>query len=190
MRLIEIFILGVGLSMDAFAVSICKGLSVGKMKAKYALIAGAYFGGFQALMPLIGYYIGAQFADLITKYSHWVAFVILAIIGASMIRESFSKEKEETSASFSFKTMLPMAIATSIDALAVGVALSLSLSPDESIFLPVTLIGLTTFVFSAAGVKIGNVFGDKFESKAEFAGGVILILVGLKLLLDGLGVFG
>lgn len=191
MSLIESFILGVGLSMDAFAVSICKGLSVGKMKAKYALIAGAYFGGFQALMPLIGYYIGAQFADLITKYSHWVAFVILAIIGANMIRESFSKEKEETSASFSFKTMLPMAIATSIDALAVGVALSLSLSPDESIFLPVTLlIGLTTFVFSAAGVKIGNVFGDKFESKAEFAGGVILILVGLKLLLDGLGVFG
>ena len=181
---------GVGLSMDAFAVSSCKGLSVGKMKAKYALIAGAYFGGFQALMPLIGYYIGAQFADLITKYSHWVAFVILAIIGANMIRESFSKEKEETSASFSFKTMLPMAIATSIDALAVGVALSLSLSPDESILLPVTLIGLTTFVFSAAGVKIGNVFGDKFESKAEFAGGVILILVGLKLLLDGLGVFG
>lgn len=189
MSFIEIFILAVGLSMDAFAVSVCKGLSVGKMKAKYALIAGAYFGGFQALMPLIGYYIGSQFAELITKYSHWVAFILLALIGANMIRESFSKEKEEASASFSFKTMLPMAIATSIDALAVGVALSLSLG-DASIYPPVLIIGITTFVISAAGVKIGNVFGDKFESKAEFAGGVILILVGLKLLLDGLGVFG
>ena len=190
MSFLEIFIIGVGLSMDAFAVSICKGLSVSKMKARYAFIAGAYFGGFQALMPLIGYYIGSQFADLITKYSHWVAFVILAIIGANMIRESFSQEKEETSASFSPKTMLPMAVATSIDALAVGVALSLSLAEGESIFPPVIIIGLTTFVFSAVGVKIGNVFGDKFESKAEFAGGAILILVGLKLLLDGLGVFG
>ena len=190
MSFLEVFIIGVGLSMDAFAVSVCKGLSVSKMKARYALIAGAYFGGFQALMPLIGYYIGSQFAEFITKYSHWVAFIILAVIGANMIRESFSAEKEETSASFSFKTMLPMAIATSIDALAVGVALSLSLTPDVSIFPPVIIIGLTTFVFYAAGVKIGNVFGDKFESKAEFAGGVILILVGLKLLLDGLGVFG
>lgn len=189
MSFIEIFILAVGLSMDAFAVSVCKGLSVGKMKAKYALIAGAYFGGFQALMPLIGYYIGSQFAELITKYSHWVAFILLALIGVNMIRESFSKEKEEASASFSFKTMLPMAIDTSIDALAVGVALSLSLG-DASIYPPVLIIGFTTFVISAAGVKIGNVFGDKFESKAEFAGGVILILVGLKLLLDGLGVFG
>lgn len=189
MGFVELFLIGVGLSMDAFAVSICKGLGMKRLNMGQALVIGLFFGGFQALMPLIGYYIGSQFAELITKYSHWVAFILLALIGVNMIRESFSKEKEEASASFSFKTMLPMAIATSIDALAVGVALSLSLG-DASIYPPVLIIGFTTFVISAAGVKIGNVFGDKFESKAEFAGGVILILVGLKLLLDGLGVFG
>ena len=176
--------------MDAFAVSICKGLSVRKMKLRHALIAGAYFGGFQALMPLIGYYIGSQFADLITKFSHWVAFILLLIIGANMIRESFSKEEDECSDSFSPRAMLPMAVATSIDALAVGVALSLSLWEGESIFPPVIIIGITTFLFSAVGVKIGNVFGDKYKSKAELVGGIILILLGVKLLLDGLGVFG
>lgn len=190
MGFLEIFLLAVGLSMDAFAVSICKGLSVRKMKLKHALIAGAYFGGFQALMPLIGYYIGSQFADLITKFSHWVAFILLLIIGANMIRESFSKEEEECSDSFSPRAMLPMAVATSIDALAVGVALSLSLGEGESIFPPVIIIGITTFLFSAVGVKIGNVFGDKYKSKAELVGGIILILLGVKLLLDGLGVFG
>lgn len=190
MNFLEIFVLAVGLSMDAFAVSICKGLSVSKMRPRHALIAGAYFGGFQALMPLIGYFIGSQFAELITRFSHWIAFVILAVIGTNMIRESFSKEDEEQSDSFSVRAMLPMAIATSIDALAVGVALSLSLGAGESIFPPVIIIGITTFIFSAVGVKIGNVFGDRFKSKAELAGGVMLILVGLKLLLDGLGVFG
>ena len=184
----EIFVLAVGLSMDAFAVSICKGLSVRKMKLRHALIAGAYFGGFQALMPLIGYYIGSQFADLITKFSHWVAFILLLIIGANMIRESFSKEEDECSDSFSPRAMLPMAVATSIDALAVGVALSLSLGEGESIFPPVIIIGITTFLFSAVGVKIGNVFGDKYKSKAELVGGIILILLGVKLLLDGLQV--
>lgn len=188
MGFVEIFVLAVGLSMDAFAVSVCKGLSVTKMKPRHALIAGAYFGGFQALMPLIGYYIGSQFAAFIEKYSHWVAFILLALIGVNMIKESFSKEKEDCSDSFSFKTMLPMAIATSIDALAVGVALSLSLGEGESIFPPVLIIGATTFILSAVGVKIGNVFGDKYKSRAEFCGGVILIFVGLKLLLDGLGV--
>ena len=181
MGFLEIFALAVGLSMDAFAVSICKGLSVRKMKLRHALIAGAYFGGFQALMPLIGYYIGSQFADLITKF---------LIIGANMIRESFSKEEDECSDSFSPRAMLPMAVATSIDALAVGVALSLSLGEGESIFPPVIIIGITTFLFSAVGVKIGNVFGDKYKSKAELVGGIILILLGVKLLLDGLGVFG
>ena len=164
-------------------------ITIGKTKAKHCLTAGLYFGIFQALMPLAGYLLASTVASRISGCSHYIAFILLALIGANMIRESFSKEKEETSASFSFKTMLPMAIATSIDALAVGVALSLSLG-DASIYPPVLIIGLTTFVISAAGVKIGNVFGDKFESKAEFAGGVILILVGLKLLLDGLGVFG
>ncbi len=189
MDFLEIFVLAVGLSMDAFAVSICKGLSVSKMRPRHALTAGAYFGGFQALMPLIGYFIGSQFAEFITHFSHWIAFVILVVIGINMIRESFSKEEEDCNDSFSFRAMLPMAIATSIDALAVGVALSLSMSADESIFPPIIIIGATTFIFSAVGVKIGNVFGDKFKSKAEFAGGIMLILVGIKLLLDGLGVF-
>lgn len=190
MSFFEIFMLAVGLSMDAFAVSVCKGLSVAKVKPRHALTAGAYFGGFQALMPLIGYLIGSQFADLITKFSHWIAFILLLIIGINMIRESFSKEEEECSDSFSPRAMLPMAIATSIDALAVGVALSLSLGEDESILSPVIVIGVITFIFSAAGVEIGNVFGGKFKSKAELAGGIILILLGVKLLLDGMGVWG
>lgn len=182
MSLIEIFILAIGLSMDAFAVSICKGLSVKKLKPKHCLIAGLYFGGFQAGMPLIGYFLGKQFEWLITSIDHWIAFVLLSLIGLNMIKESFEKD-EELNDSFSFKTMLPLAIATSIDALAVGITfacLKVQIAPA------VTLIGVTTFVISTFGVKIGNIFGTKFKSKAEFIGGTVLILIGIKILIEHL----
>lgn len=187
MNLIELFILAVGLSMDAFAVSICKGLATKEVSVKQMGIAGLWFGGFQALMPLIGYFLGSAFAKSITSIDHWIAFVLLAFIGGNMIKEAFSGEEEEdVSDSFGVKTMFIMAIATSIDALAVGVTfafLSVNIVPA------VSFIGITTFLFSFVGVKIGNVFGSKYESKAEFAGGVILILIGLKILLEHLGVF-
>ncbi len=191
MSLSELFIIAVGLSMDAFAVAICKGLSVQKAKIKHMLITGLYFGLFQAGMPAIGYFVGKQFASYITRFDHWIAFVLLGLIGANMIRESLSKEEEaekccNKNSSFGFRSMFPMAIATSIDALAIGV--SFALLPDVNIVPAVSFIGITTFIFSFAGVKIGNVFGAKFESKAEFAGGVILILMGLKILLEHLGV--
>lgn len=184
MGLIEIFILAAGLSMDAFAVSICKGLSVRKLKPKHCIIAGLYFGGFQAGMPLLGYLLGTQFESLITSIDHWIAFVLLGLIGANMIRESFS-EPDELNDSFSFKTMLPFAIATSIDALAVGVTFAFL---KVEIFSAVSFIGITTLLFSAIGVKIGNVFGTKFKSKAEFIGGCVLILMGIKILLEHLGI--
>lgn len=184
MGLIEIFILAVGLSMDAFAVSICKGLSVRKLKPKHCIIAGLYFGGFQAGMPLLGYLLGTQFESLITSIDHWIAFVLLGLIGANMIRESFG-EPDELNDSFSFKTMLPLAIATSIDALAVGVTFAFL---KVEIFSAVSFIGITTLLFSAIGVKIGNVFGTKFKSKAEFIGGCVLILMGIKILLEHLGI--
>ncbi|MBE6756567.1 MAG: manganese efflux pump [Ruminococcaceae bacterium] len=189
MSLSELFIIAVGLSMDAFAVAICKGLSVQKAKIKHMLITGLYFGLFQAGMPAIGYFVGKQFASYITRFDHWIAFVLLGLIGANMIRESLSKEEEKCcneNSSFGFRAMFPMAIATSIDALAIGV--SFALLPDVNIVPAVSFIGITTFIFSFAGVKIGNVFGAKFESKAEFVGGVILILMGLKILLEHLGV--
>ncbi|MGN0338938.1 MAG: manganese efflux pump MntP family protein [Lachnospira sp.] len=179
----ELFILAVGLSMDAFAVSVCKGLSLGKIKAKHMCLAGIWFGGFQALMPLVGYFLGSFFADVITKYSHWIAFALLAFLGAKMIKESF--ESEELDDNMGWKTMLVLAVATSIDASAVGVTFAFL---DVNILFAVVLIGVTTFVFSAAGVKIGSVFGEKYKSKAEIAGGIILILIGLKILLDGLGI--
>ena len=179
----ELFILAVGLSMDAFAVSVCKGLSLGKIKAKHMCLAGIWFGGFQALMPLVGYFLGSFFADVITKYSHWIAFALLAFLGAKMIKESF--ESEELDDNMGWKTMLVLAVATSIDASAVGVTFAFL---DVNILLAVILIGVTTFAFSAAGVKIGSVFGEKYKSKAEIAGGIILILIGLKILLDGLGI--
>ena len=178
MSIVELFILAVGLSMDAFAVSICKGLSLGKIKPKHMCIAGAWFGGFQALMPFIGYYLGSLFADMVTRYSHWVAFALLLAIGGNMIKESLGEE-ENVSNDMGFKSMLLLAIATSIDALAVGVSLA---------FLKVLFIGCITFVCSAAGVKIGSIFGDKYQSKAELCGGIILILIGIKILLDGLGI--
>ena len=183
MSIIELFILALGLSMDAFAVSICKGLSVPKQQAKHCLICGVYFGGFQALMPLLGWLLGIRFQSLITNIDHWIAFVLLAVIGANMIKESFSKEEECPDASFGFKTMLTLAVATSIDALAVGVTFAFL---DVTIVPAVLLIGATTFVCSAVGVKIGNVFGNRFQSKAEFLGGLVLIAIGLKILIEHL----
>ena len=171
-------------SMDAFAVSICKGLSLGKIKPKHMCIAGAWFGGFQALMPLIGYYLGSLFADMVTRYSHWVAFALLLAIGGNMIKESLGEE-ENVSNDMGFKSMLLLAIATSIDALAVGVSLAFL---KVAILPAVLFIGCITFVCSAAGVKIGSIFGDKYQSKAELCGGIILILIGIKILLDGLGI--
>ena len=184
MSLIEIILIALSLSMDAFAVSICKGLSVYKMKPKYALIAGAYFGIFQALMPVVGFFLGKQFESLITSIDHWIAFALLVIIGINMIRES-RKESEEVNSSFSFKAMLPMAVATSIDALAVGITFAFL---NADITLSAVIIGVITFVVSAAGVKIGNVFGSRFKSKAELAGGIVLVLMGLKILLEHLGI--
>ena len=189
MQFLSALLLGVGLSMDAFAVSVCKGLAVGKVKPKHMALAGAWFGGFQALMPLIGYYLGSFFRSYIEKADHWVAFILLVLIGANMLREAFSKEDEKPAdASFGFKTMLVMAVATSIDALAAGIALAME--ENANIFVSVACIGVTTFVFSAVGVKVGSVFGEKYKTKAEIAGGVILILLGVKILLEHLGVIG
>lgn len=184
MGLLELFVLAVGLSMDAFAVSVCKGLSLGKIKAKHMCIAGAWFGGFQALMPLVGYLLGSFFAEAITKYDHWIAFVLLVLIGGNMIKETFEKD-EELNDAMDIKTMLLLAIATSIDALAVGVTFAFL---QVQIIPAIAFIGIITFVFSAVGIKIGSIFGTKYKSKAEFVGGVILILIGLKILLEGVGV--
>lgn len=187
MSLAELFIIAVGLSMDAFAVSVCKGLSVQKMKLGHALTCGIYFGGFQALMPLIGYLLGNQFESMITQIDHWIAFVLLGIIGFNMVKESRETEEEKLDCSFGVKAMIPLAIATSIDALAVGVTFAF-LRVD--IFWAVTFIGVVTFVLSAIGVKVGNVFGMRYKSKAELAGGVILILMGVKILAEHLGLLG
>ncbi len=183
----ELLLLAVGLSMDAFAVSICKGLSMKRASVKAQMLCGVWFGGFQALMPLVGYFLGTLFAEAIEAFDHWVAFGLLVIIGINMIREVFSEEQEHTDADLSFQTMLVMAVATSIDALAVGI--SLAMAGDVHIWTAVALIGVTTFLLSAAGVKIGNAFGSRFEKKAQMAGGVILILLGVKILLEHLGVF-
>lgn len=190
MSLYELFILAVGLSMDAFSVAVCKGLSVQKLQKKHYLIVSAWFGGFQALMPAIGYLLGSAFRKYIENYDHWVAFVLLVLIGINMLREAFSKkEDEETNdSSFSFKSMLVLAVATSIDALAVGV--SFALLTDVNITAAVLFIGAITFILSAIGLKVGNLFGTKYKQKAEIVGGVILILIGVKILLEHLGVFG
>lgn len=191
MGFVELFLLAVGLSMDAFAVSICKGLSMKKATLKAGAICGVWFGGFQAMMPLVGFFLGTMFAEAIEAFDHWVAFGLLAIIGFNMLREAFSKECdccEDQDADLSFKTMFVMAVATSIDAMAVGI--SLAMSGSVNIWLAISLIGVVTFLFSAVGVKIGNVFGSRFEKKAQFAGGAILILLGVKILLEHLGVIG
>lgn len=187
MNLTSTFLLGLGFSMDALAVALCKGLAVKKVKVSQMLIAGAWFGGFQALMPLIGYFLGSTFNSYIKNFDHWVAFVLLVLIGVNMLREAFSKEEEKPAdASFAVKTMLIMAIATSIDALAGGIALAMD--ANTNIWVAIACIGVITFILSAAGIKIGNIFGAKYKSKAEIAGGVILILLGLKILLDHLGI--
>ena len=187
MSLIELFLIAVGLSMDAFAVSVCKGLSVRKAEPRHSLIVGAYFGGFQALMPAIGYVLGRQFESLITSVDHWIAFVLLGIIGGNMIREALKGEQEELDGSFTFKAMLPLAIATSIDALAMGVTFAFL---QVQIVPAVLFIGVTTFVLSAIGLKVGNVFGAKYKARAELFGGVVLVLMGIKILLEHLGFLG
>ena len=186
MTLVELFLIAVGLSMDAFAVSLCKGLSTRQLKAKHYLTVGAWFGGFQALMPTIGYLLGSSFEGYINKFDHWVAFFLLALIGGGMVRESFEKDDEKLDDSFTFKAMFVLAVAPSIDALAVGI--TFALLPDVNIVAAVCFIGATTFVLSAAGLKIGNIFGLKYKNKAELAGGAILILIGLKILLEHLGI--
>ena len=187
MGLLELFVIAVGLSMDAFAVSICKGLSVRELKPKHALMVGVYFGGFQMLMPLIGFALGVRFQSFITSIDHWIAFVLLGLIGANMIRESREQDEENLSDSFSFGTMLPLAVATSIDALAVGVTFAFL---QVSILPAVCFIGATTFILSCIGIRIGHVFGLKYKSRAELFGGVVLILMGTKILLEHLGVLG
>lgn len=184
MGIVEILMIGVGLSMDAFAVSICKGLSVREVKWKHVLIPAVYFGGFQGLMPLVGWLLGIQFQNLITSIDHWIAFILLFLIGANMIREAMREEEGETNDSFSFVIMITLAVATSIDALAVGITFAFL---QVNIWLAVVLISSTTFVISAAGVKIGKAVGTKFQKKAEVLGGVILILIGTKILLEHLG---
>lgn len=190
MGIVELLLLAVGVSMDAFAVSICKGLAMKKATAKASLTCGLWFGGFQALMPTIGFFLGTLFAEAIQAIDHWVAFVLLGIIGINMLKEAFEKSDgcdcEEHNADLSAKTMFIMAVATSIDALAVGI--SLAMAGGVNIFAAALMIGLCTCTFSAAGVKIGNVFGSKFEKKAQMAGGIILILLGFQILLEHLGV--
>jgi len=191
MSLGELLLLALGVSMDAFAVSICKGLAMPKATIKAGLTCGIWFGGFQAMMPLIGFFLGTLFAEAIQAVDHWVAFVLLAIIGINMLKEAFEKadgccECQEHNADLSVKTMFLLAVATSIDALAVGI--SLAMAGNVNIFRAVLLIGLFTCGMSTMGVKIGNVFGSRFEKKAQMAGGVILILLGTKILLEHLGI--
>ena len=181
MHLSELIIIAVGVSMDAFAVSICKGLSVQKVRPEHVALTGLWFGGFQALMPLIGYFLGIGFADFVSSVDHWIAFILLGIIGGNMIKESCSKAEECCAPDFSVKTMFAMAVATSIDALAIGVSFAFL---KINIWGAVALIGGTTAVFSGAGVLIGNVFGSRYKSKAEFVGGFILLAMGLKILLE------
>ena len=185
MQLWELFFIAVGLSMDAFAVSVCKGLSVSGVRMRHRLSVGFYFGGFQALMPLIGYLLGSQFQQMITSVDHWIAFVLLVIIGINMIREARG-DAEEVDASFGVKSMFPLAIATSIDALAVGVTLAFL---QVNILASVSLIGATTFVLSIIGLTVGNLFGAKYKSRAEILGGIVLIVMGIKILAEHLGIF-
>lgn len=184
MNLFELLIIAIGVSMDAFAIAICKGLSVKELQNKHLFITGLWFGGAQALMPLLGYLLGGSFSSFIESIDHWFSFALLAIIGLNMIKES-REENETLNDSFSAKAMFPLAIADSIDALAVGVTFAFQ---EVHIIPAVTLIGITTFLFSAIGVKIGHQFGARYKSKAELAGGVILIVMGLLILLEDLGV--
>ena len=184
MSLIDLLVTAIALSMDAFAVAVGKGLSVGRIRPKHWLITGAYFGGFQGLMPLLGFLLASSFAQYIQSFDHWIAFALMALIGGNMLKEAFGEEEEDSvNDSFNFQTMLPLAVATSIDALAAGVSFAVT---GANIGFAVLFIGITTFLFSAIGVKIGNVFGTKYKSKAEAVGGLILILMGLKILIEHL----
>lgn len=181
---LELLLLALGLSMDAFAVSVCKGLSLGSICWKHMALAGLWFGGFQALMPTAGYYLGTFFTDIITSYNYWIAFALLTLIGGNMIKESFEAE-DCPDANMAAPAMFALAVATSIDALAVGVTfafMNIQLIPS------VTIIGVTTFLFSAVGIKAGGLFGNHYKSKAELVGGIVLILIGVKILLQGLGI--
>ena len=190
MGFLELFVLAVGLSMDAFAVSICKGLTLKRADVRSMAKCGLWFGGFQAIMPLIGFLLGSLFASAIESVDHWVAFALLAFIGANMLKDAFSKEGceccSEKNADFSVKTLFTMAVATSIDAMAIGI--SLAMAGGVNIWLAILLIGVVTCLFSSGGVKIGSVFGARFEKKAQVAGGVILVLLGVKILLEHLGI--
>ena len=185
MEIYEILLIGIGLAMDAFAVSICKGLSMKKMNWKNAVIIALYFGVFQALMPLIGYFLGMTFESIVTTFDHWVAFALLTLIGGGMIKESFDDEDDKKNDRVDFKTMVVFAIAKSIDALAVGITFAFF---DVNIVLAVSIIGIITFIISVLGVKIGNRFGDKYQNKAQLMGGIILVLLGFKILLEHLGI--
>ena len=185
MGIIEIFLISVGLAMDAFAVSVCKGLSMKKIEWKKVFIIALYFGGFQAGMPLLGYFLGYSFSGLVESVDHWIAFALLAFIGVNMIKESTDDELEKRNDRVDFKTMIILAVATSIDALIVGITFAFF---QANLILSVAMIGVITFILSTIGVIIGNKFGDKFQNKAEFVGGVILILMGLKILLTHLGI--
>lgn len=187
MGLIELVLLSISLGMDAFAVSVCKGISMKKMDWKKAGIIGLYFGGFQAGMPVIGYFFGKSFVNIISGVDHWIAFVLLALIGGNMIKESFDKDDKNKNDDISFKTMLILAIATSIDALTIGITFSFL---NVNLILAITLIGIITLCMSVVGTKIGNEFGDKYDRWAELAGGIILILLGIKILMEHLGVIG
>lgn len=187
MSLWELFVIAVGLSMDAFAVSVCKGLSVSTPRPGHCLTCGAYFGGFQALMPLLGWMLGVRFQAMIVSVDHWIAFILLGLIGVNMVRESREETEACADASFTPRAMLPLAVATSIDALAVGVTFAFL---GVKILPAILFIGSITFLLSAVGVGTGAAFGARFRGRAELAGGLILILMGLKILLEHLGVLG
>lgn len=186
MSIIELFLIAFGLSMDAFAVAVCKGLALKSVSLRHSVKAGLWFGGFQALMPLIGYFCGYWFRDYISAFDHWIAFALLSILGIKMIKEALSHEEEETDSAMDFKNMLILAVATSIDALAAGISFAFL---DVNIWWAIGFIGCITFILSALGIKIGSIFGAKFKSKAEILGGLILIFMGVKILLEHLGVF-
>lgn len=185
MDLVELLLLAVGLAMDAFAVAVCKGLSLRELKLRQALLVGAWFGVFQGLMPVLGWLLGSAFSDLVQSVDHWIAFILLAIIGGNMIREAVKGDEEDVDPSLSFGVMFLLAVATSIDALAVGITFAFL---NVNILLAVVLIGVITFAISAVGVKVGNLFGARYKSKAELLGGCVLILIGLKILLEDLGI--
>lgn len=185
MGFVELLLLSVGLGMDAFAVSVCKGISMKKMNWKKVCIIGLYFSGFQALMPVLGYFLGSTFESVISNLDHWIAFGLLAIIGGNMIKDAFSKECDSFDDDVRFKAMIVLAIATSIDALAVGITFAFL---KVNLILAISMIGVITFILAIVGTKVGNRFGDKYEKKAEFVGGVILILLGIKILLEHMGI--